>query len=96
MKNAIYGFLIGASTALLASACATNPFPYNFYTVDLKDQKLQGPTSGDYPDLPLSVCEATAVSQSPCVAMMTDQYFQLQENYENLQNELVACQKAAQ
>jgi hypothetical protein len=93
MKHAYLAFIIGVLLGSAVVACATNPFPYNYYGVDLKDQKLLGPSSGAYPDLPLATCDATAVSASPCVGMLTTTLETLKVNYEDLQDQLIACQK---
>lgn len=93
MKNLSIGFLIGLIFSVAIAACATNPFPYNYYGVDLKNQKLLGPASGAYPDLPLSTCDATAASASPCVGMLTTTLETLKTSYEDIQDQLIECQK---
>lgn len=94
MRMAYLGFIAGCVFGMVLIACSTtNPFPYNYYGVDLKDQKLLGPTSGAYPDLPLEVCDPTQTSFAPCMAMLSTTLEQLKSNYENIQNELIECQK---
>ena len=90
------GFLIGLIFSVVIAACATNPFPYDYYTVDLTDQKLLGPSSGAYPDLPLSACAPSETSKAPCIGLLTPTFEQLQKAYLDLQDQLIACQKQVQ
>lgn len=84
-------FAIGVLFGLSLAACAGATFPYHYYGIDLKDGKLLGPTADK--DLDLSVCQATATDQSPCVGMMTDAFLQLKTDYIDTKNQLVACQQ---
>jgi hypothetical protein len=93
LKNISIGFLIGLIFSVAIAACATNPFPFDYYGVDLKDQKLLGSPTWGYPDLPLSTCDATAASASPCVGMLTTTLEQLKTSYEDIQDQLIECQK---
>lgn len=89
--NKWLGFLCGLLFGVMVTACASAVFPYKYYGLDLKDQRLTGPTSSD--DLDLAVCNSTAVDQAPCTAMMTDAFLALKKSYKDLQNELIACQQ---
>jgi hypothetical protein len=87
----VRGFVVGIILGLTLAACASATFPYKYYGIDLADKKLLGPTAPD--DVSLSVCEATPNDASPCVAMLTDQYLILKDDYLNTKNQLIACQQ---
>jgi hypothetical protein len=85
-------FLAGMLMGLGLAACAGASFPYKYYGLDLKDQKLLGPTTAD--DLSLAAsCDATATNQSPCVAMLSDAFLSLKQDYLDIQNQLNTCQQ---
>lgn len=83
-------FAVGVLSGILLAACAGATFPYKYYGIDMKDGKLLGPTAQD--DLALSVCDATASNQSPCVGMMSDAFLSLKQDYLDTQTQLIACQ----
>ena len=85
-KNFVAGFCLGISLM----ACCGATFPYHYYGIDLKDQKLLGPTTQG--DLPLTDCAASAANESPCIGMMSDAFLSLKQDYLNIQNELNNCQ----
>jgi hypothetical protein len=82
-------FIAGVCLGIGLMACAA-AFPYKYYGLDLKDQKLLGPTPAD--DLPLSDCDATASNAAPCVGMMSDAFLALKQDYLDIQNQLNDCQ----
>ena len=84
-------FAAGIAMGLMLAACAGVSFPYHYYGLDLKDQKLLGPTIQD--DVDLAVCDATSADQSPCTAMMTSDYMALKQDYLNTKNQLNDCQQ---
>lgn len=88
MRN-MWIFSLGIGCGLILAACATS-FPYKYYGVDLKDQKLLGPTPAD--DLPLTTCEQTSVDASPCTALITSSFLDLKKSYKDCQDALSACQ----
>lgn len=87
------GFIAGACMGFLLAACASE-FPYKYYGLDLKAQKLRGPTAVF--DIDLSVCNATANDDAPCTAMMTDAFLQMKKAYKDMQAQLIACEQGRQ
>lgn len=92
MKH-IYSLAAGFGLGMIVMACAT-PFPFKYYSIDLKDHKLLGPSSAD--DLLLSVCDATDADKAPCFAMERPQFLDLKKAYVDCQDALVACQHGGQ
>lgn len=83
-------FAIGVLSGLFLAACAGATFPYHYYGIDLKDGKLLGPKPAD--DLDLAVCNAIPSNASPCIAMLSDSFLSLKQDYMEIQNQLNACQ----
>lgn len=83
----------GIGLGAIIQACATVTFPYTSYGIDLKDQKLLASASSGQPDEPLTICAATASSESPCIAFMESDYLALKQDYENKEIALQACQQ---
>lgn len=86
---AITAFTVG----IVFSACATPIFPYNYYAVDLPEQKLLGPASGAYGDQELAICEPNTVSKAPCIGMLTPDFLQLKQKYLDLEQQVIDLQK---
>jgi hypothetical protein len=85
-------FLLGILMGMGLMACTGATFPYKYYGVDLKDEKLLGPTPAD--DLSLLECLPTATDASPCTAMMTSVAMAMKQDYIQTKNDLIACQQA--
>lgn len=85
-------FAAGIGLGLLLAACAGAQFPYQYYGMDLTDQKLLGPTAADDLSL-LTTCQATASDASPCSAMLTSEMLALKQDYINTKNQLNDCQQ---
>lgn len=83
-------FAIGVLLGLSLAACAGATFPYKHYGIDLDAQALRGPTPSD--DLSLSVCLATATDKSPCTAMMTEVFDEMELDYRDTKDKLITCQ----
>lgn len=86
-------FCAGVVAGVLIPACATTGFPYTAYGLDMKDQELLAAQGSGASDEPLSVCDATAVSSSPCIVFLESDYLRLKQDYENQEIALQNCQQ---
>jgi hypothetical protein len=86
-------FIFGFLSALFLLGCAG--FSYRYYgvsEVDYEHGTLLGPKPKD--DLPFSKCAPSAQTQHPCVVMFTTEFYALRQDYDDLKNRLIACEKA--
>lgn len=79
-------FVMIASLASCASA-----FPYKWYGIDVDNQKLLGPKPEQ--DLPLSVCRGEPAQTGKCVALTSDEFSKLMEDYLEKTERLKNCEK---
>lgn len=81
--------LHGIGLGLVLVACAS--FSYKYYALDYQHSVLMGPTPAD--DLPLSVCQGDAQSQTKCIILMIDEFYRVKGDLEKCQSQLSSCQK---
>ncbi len=93
----VWSFFAGVGLVLAVEACATNPFPYTVYGLelgkDVSSSKLLANTSSGAPDETLSECAPTAQSEAPCIVIFESEYLQMKQAYIDTYNQLVALQK---
>lgn len=83
------GFLFAL---LLIVGCAAFPFHYyGLSEVDYEHGTLLGPKSTD--DLPFSKCAPNGQTKNPCVVMFVKDFFAWRQDYEDVKNKLIACEK---
>lgn len=78
----------------LLDGCAAHAlFSYKYYGLDAVsyDGTLSGPTAQQ--DESLQVCQPTATDKSPCVVMLSAEFYRLKGDHLNLENEVVACEQ---
>ena len=69
-------------------------FAYRFYGisgVSYENGTLLGPDPSQ--DIPFSTCAPTALDKSPCVVMLSRDFFALRADFQDTQNALKACQQ---
>ena len=83
-------FIFGILAGFIFSSCVAAGFGYKFYKPQLASYKgiLLGATSKD--DLDATVC----ATEGACVVMLRDEFFKMKADFIELENELIACQKA--
>lgn len=84
MNNLFKGIIIG----FLLAGCAAASFSYKYYGMQIAsyDGKLLGVKPED--DKDFTICK-----DNQCVVMLTNDFFALKQDYMDLQNKLIACQK---
>ncbi len=88
LKYFWFGFIV----ALTLVACAgLKPHYYGLSDVQFDHGMLLGPKASD--DLPFSKCAPSAQQAQPCVIMFSTEFFALKQDYEDLQQKLIACEK---
>lgn len=83
----IYGMLLSA----LLISCVSATFPYKYYAYDIRGHKLIGATPAD--DIEDSACYARQGNASPCMIVLTDEFYNLKADYLKTKDALIRCEK---
>ena len=82
-------FALGTGFGLVLISCAS--FSYQYYGLDLPNQKLLGPTEKE--DKPLTVCNPNDTANFPCVVLFQDEFFKLAQENAELKERLKDCEE---